>query len=188
MENKDFNLIYEQNYRRSFLFAKSYVHDEMEAEDIVAESLVKYWKLISTGEAEVSDALLLTILKNKALDRLKHLAIRQTAIEHITDACQRELAIRISTLEACDPEEIFSSEIRSIIDKTLQTLPEQTRRIFEMSRYENKSVKEIADETGLTVKGVEYHITKSLKALRIGLKDYLPLFYFIFSEKFSHFL
>ena len=47
-----------------------------------------------------------------------------------------------------------------------------------MSRFENKTVKEIADETNLTIKGVEYHITKALKALRINLKDYLPLFYF----------
>ena len=45
----------------------------------------------------------------------------------------------------------------------------------------NKTVKEIADETNLTIKGVEYHITKALKALRINLKDYLPLFYFLFS-------
>ena len=35
-----------------------------------------------------------------------------------------------------------------------------------MSRFENKTVKEIADETNLTIKGVEYHITKALKALR----------------------
>lgn len=178
MENKDFNSIYEKNYRRAFLFTKSYVHNAMVAEDIVAESLVKYWKLLSAGETEVSDALLLTILKNKSLDYLRHEAIHQTAIENLTDWNNRELSIRISTLEACDPNDIFSSEIREIIDKTLQTLPEQTRRVFELSRFENKTVKEIAEETSLTPKGVEYHITKSLKALRISLKDYLPLFYF----------
>ena len=93
----------------------------------------------------------------------------------------RELNIRISTLEACDPEEIFSHEIRTIIHNTLQSMPAQTRRIFEMSRFENKTVKEIAEETNITAKGVEYHITKALKVLRINLKDYLPLFYFLFS-------
>ena len=78
-------------------------------------------------------------------------------------------------------EEIFSHEIQTIIHNTLQSLPEQTRRIFEMSRFENKTVKEIAEETNITAKGVEYHITKALKVLRIKLKDYLPLFYFLFS-------
>ncbi|WP_196010034.1 RNA polymerase sigma-70 factor [Parabacteroides distasonis] len=181
MKGDDFNIIYERNYRRSFLFTKSYVHDDMVAEDIVAESLVKYWKSISSGEEEVAEALLLTILRNKALDYLRHKAIHDAAIENLMELNNRELNIRISTLEACDPEEIFSQEIQTIIHDTLKSLPEQTRRIFEMSRFENKSVKEIAEETNLTVKGVEYHITKALKVLRINLKDYLPLLYFLFS-------
>lgn len=49
-----------------------------------------------------------------------------------------------------------------------------------MSQYGDKSNKEIAQELGLSTKSIEYHITKSLKALRVALKDYLPLFYFIF--------
>ena len=101
--------------------------------------------------------------------------------DNLEEIKNRELSIRISTLEACDPKEIFSDEVNRIIHKTLKNLPEQTHRIFEMSRFENKTVKEIADETNLTIKGVEYHITKALKALRINLKDYLPLFYFLFS-------
>ena len=155
--------------------------DDMVAEDIVAESLVKYWRLVSAGENEITEALLLTILKNKALNYLRHKAIHDAAIENLEEIKNRELSIRISTLEACDPKEIFSDEVNRIIHKTLKNLPEQTHRIFEMSRFENKTVKEIADETNLTIKGVEYHITKALKALRINLKDYLPLFYFLFS-------
>lgn len=159
MKGDDFNSIYERNYRRSFLFTKSYVHDDMAAEDIVAESLVKYWRLSLSQEAETSETLLLTILKNKALDYLRHKVIHESAIENIMELNDRELNIRISTLEACDPEEIFSHEIQTIIHNTLQSLPEQTRRIFEMSRFENKTVKEIAEETNITAKGVEYHIT-----------------------------
>ena len=49
-----------------------------------------------------------------------------------------------------------------------------------MSRYESLSVKEIAHELSLSTKSVEYHITKSLKLLRIALKEYLPIFYFLF--------
>ena len=178
MAKDNFNIIYERNYQRSFMFAKSYVHDDMIAEDIVSDSLVKYWRLISTQKGEATEALLLSILRNKALDYLRHKAVHDAAIENLEEIKKRELSIRIST---CDPEEIFREEIRTILQRTLQSLPEQTRRIFEMSRFENKTVKEIAIETNLTVKGVEYHITKTLKVLRINLKDYLPLFYFLFS-------
>jgi RNA polymerase sigma-70 factor (ECF subfamily) len=92
------------------------------------------------------------------------------------------LDIRISTLEACNPDNIFSEEIRAILAKTLQELPPQTRKVFMMSRYEQMSGKEIAEALNITVKGVDYHIAKALKALRISLKDYLPLFYFLFIQ------
>lgn len=36
----------------------------------------------------------------------------------------------------------------------------------------------------ISIKGVEYHISKALKVLRVSLKDYLPLFYFYFYIKF----
>lgn len=181
MENKDFGQIYQKNFRRSFLFAKSYVHNDLAAEDIAVESILKYWQALNTdSEAVITEALLLTIIKNKALDYLKHEAIHQSTVADLIDLNQRDLDIRISTLEACDPDEIFSSDIQSIVQKTLRQLPKQTREIFEMSRFDNKSVKEISEITGLSSKSIEYHITKTLKLLRVSLKDYLPLFYFLF--------
>lgn len=174
-----FNALYTRYYRKAFLFTKSFVHDESVAEDIVSESLIKLWENQKEENTDHTDALLLTILKNKSLDHLKHEAIKAEAIHSMSNLNQRELEIRISTLQACDPEEIFSEEVKKIIADTLATLPEQTRRIFVMSRFQNKSNKEIAEELGITVKGVEYHITKALKPLRISLKDYLPILYFL---------
>lgn len=175
-----FNEIYTSYYKKSFFFAKSYVHDDLAAEDIASESLIKLWEKLKTEKIDYIEPLLLTILKNKALDYLKHEEVKRTAFESMVDWHQQELSIRISTLESCDPNEIFSDEVESIIRETLKLLPEQTQRIFLLSRFENKSNKEIAELMGISVKGVEYHISKALKALRITLKDYLPLFYFFF--------
>ena len=175
-----FNEIYTSYYKKSFFFAKSYVHDDLASEDIASESLIKLWEKLKTEKIDYIEPLLLTILKNKALDYLKHEEVKRTAFESMADWHQQELSIRISTLESCDPNEIFSDEVESIIRETLKLLPEQTRRIFLLSRFENKSNKEIAEQMGISIKGVEYHISKALKALRITLKDYLPLFYFFF--------
>jgi len=175
-----FNEIYTSYYKKSFFFAKSYVHDDLAAEDIASDSLIKLWEKLKTEKIDYIEPLLLTILKNKALDYLKHEEVKRTAFESMADWHQQELSIRISTLESCDPNEIFSDEVESIIRETLKLLPEQTRQIFLLSRFENKSNKEIAEQMGISIKGVEYHISKALKALRITLKDYLPLFYFFF--------
>jgi RNA polymerase sigma-70 factor (ECF subfamily) len=48
-----------------------------------------------------------------------------------------------------------------------------------MSRFEEKSHKEIALALDLSEKSVEYHITQSLKFLRVYLKDYLVSFLFL---------
>ncbi|NDV58641.1 RNA polymerase sigma-70 factor [Bacteroides sp. 519] len=177
----NFQDLYDTCYRRAFIFAKSYVQNDMVAEDIVAESFVKLWKLMSEKEIEYPQALLFTALKNKALDYLRRESLRQTIEEELVEIYQKELAIRISTLEACNPQEMFSTEIEWIIRQTLDSLPEQTRQIFELSRYEGMPVKEIANKFNITPKAVEYHITRSLNALRTNLKDYLPFFLFFFN-------
>lgn len=180
MNTISFSDIYTNYYKRSFLFVKSYVRDDMVAEDIVSEALIRFWETTKKENVEHPMSLLLAILKNGALNYLKHQTVKDSATESISSKMIRDLNYRITTLQACDPEEIYSSEITGIVEKTLQSLPEQTRRIFEMSRYESIPVKEIAQELSLSTKSVEYHITKALKLLRVALKEYLPLFYFLF--------
>jgi len=177
-----FNDIYARYYVKLSRFAKLYVRNDQVAEDIATESMIKLWKLIEKETVEKPLPLLLTIMKHKSLDYLKQQESVSAHIENEIEWQQQELAIRISTLEACNPENIFSEEIRTILVKTLQELPPQTRKVFMMSRFEQKSGKEIAEMLGITVKGVDYHIAKALKALRISLKDYLPLFYLLFIQ------
>ena len=177
-----FNDIYTRYYVKLSRFAKLYVRNDQVAEDIATESMIKLWKLMEKETVEKPLPLLLTIMKHKSLDYLKQQESVSAHIENEIEWQQQELAIRISTLEACNPENIFSEEIRTILVKTLQELPPQTRKVFMMSRFEQKSGKEIAEMLGITVKGVDYHIAKALKALRISLKDYLPLFYLLFIQ------
>lgn len=177
MNISNFSSLYTQYYRSSFLFVKSYVRDDMATEDIVSESLISLWETIRKEPVEFPHALLVTMLKNNALNYLKHQDVRQVAMQSISSGMERDLNYRISTLQACEPEEIFSAEISAIVERTLLSLPEQTRRIFEMSRNEHLSVKEIAEQLSMNPKSIEYHITQSLKALRVALKDYLPAYY-----------
>ncbi|MDL2255541.1 RNA polymerase sigma-70 factor [Parabacteroides sp. OttesenSCG-928-G06] len=178
----EFDTLYKRFYKKAFLFTKSYVHDVVVAEDITSEAILKLWEVIRREKVEYPDALLLKILKNKALDYLKHEVVKEDVLKNILNAQQEELEMRISLLEACDPEEIFTQDIQQIIKETLRQFPEQTRHIFVLSRYGLYANKEIAEITGLSVKSVEYHISKVLKTLRVNLKDYLPsvLLYFFF--------
>jgi len=170
---KTFDFIYKEYYHKSVLFVKSYVHDTAVAMDITSDSLIKLWDVMKEGTVTRPEILLISILKNKALDHLKHEAVKIKAFDTIKSIHQDDLNIRLSTLEACEPESLFSSEIQSILTKTLENLPEQTRDIFMLSRFGDKSNKEIAELYDMSIKAVEYHITKTIKVLRIVLQDYL---------------
>ena len=166
MPGNSFNDIYTSYYKKSFFFAKSYVHNDLAAEDIASEALIKLWEKLKAEPVEEKYILplLLTILKNKALDYLKHEEVKRSAFEVMADWQQQELSIRMSALEACNPDEIFSEEVEKIISATLSTLSEQTRRAFILSRFENKSNKEIAEEMEISIKGVEYPYIKSIES------------------------
>jgi RNA polymerase sigma-70 factor (ECF subfamily) len=151
----------------------------MVAEDIVSDTLILLWQTMKQETVEFPKALLVKILRNNTLNYLKHKDIQQNVIETLSLRMEHDLDYRVKSLEACEPEELFSTEIREIIEATLQSLPEQTRRVFELSRFDCLPVKKIAQELSIGTKSVEYHITKSLKALRIALKDYLPVFYLL---------
>jgi RNA polymerase sigma-70 factor (ECF subfamily) len=173
----------EEYQGRLVRFAYSYVRDWDVAEDFTIEAFMYYWENRQTLASEANiPAYILTIVKHKCLNHLEHLQVKEVVEEKLRNHAAWELQMRISTLEACEPNELFASEMQEIVRTTLAGLPAQTRRIFSMSRYENKSHKEIAAQCGMSVKGVEFHIAKALKILRQNLKDYFPLLGMLLSE------
>lgn len=180
-ETRLFVSLFEQ-YKEPFtLFANSYIRDRDTAEDIFAEAMMQYWE--KRNELPVGTnipAYILTSIKNKALNHLRHLNVRTEVEEHLFSHNTRELNFRISSLESCAPTDLFASEMQEIISQTLEDLPNQTRLIFFKSRYENKSNREIAEEMNISIKTVEFHLTKALKVFRVKLKDYLPLLLVMF--------
>lgn len=176
---KAFNKLFTDYQGRFIRFATMYVRDTGAAEDFVIEALMFYWENRHTLAPDSNvPAYILTIIKHKCINYLQHVRIREDVSERLQNHAAWELRTRISTLEACNPEELFSAEAQEIVNQTLAALPEQTRRIFRMSRYENKTNKEIAETLGMTVKGVEYHMARALKKLHASLKDYLPVLLF----------
>ena len=168
-----FNRLFSELKGRFIRFAYSYVRDWEVAEDCVADAFLYYWenRLTILDNSNIS-SYILTVVKHKSLNYLKHLKVKQDVEEQIKENTEWELHTRIQALEACEPSELFNNEVQRIIEKTLQSLSGKSNRIFVMSRYYNQSNKEIAGALKISVKTVESHITKTLKILRRNLHDY----------------
>lgn len=137
---KRFNNIFVTHRDRYIRFAYSYTYNQEAAEDLVTESLMYYWENRHRLE-EVKDIPLyiLVTLKNKCLNYLQRERTWNNIAENLLSNKEWELQMRISSLEACEPETLFSNEVQELVNQALAKLPEKSRHIFIMSRYEGKN-------------------------------------------------
>ncbi|MCS4226620.1 RNA polymerase sigma-70 factor [Sphingobacterium sp. BIGb0165] len=169
----NFDQLFKAYHYRSFLFAKSFVHIDVVAEDITADALMITWIRMQEENLLSPKSFLLRVIRNKALDYLKHQRIHRQLIESLDNWDEWEQQLRIDNSNEVNDGQIFLKEIKQITQQTLDTMPMKTREVFELSRLSYVSGKEIAQQLGISLKGVEYHITKALKVLTVNLKEYM---------------
>lgn len=92
-------------------------------------------------------------------------------------AVRQNYAGKEISVETTDsPEEVYTIfELEEKLNAALAKLPDNVRKAFQMSRFENMTYKQIAEEMSVSPKTVEAYISKALSVLRTELKDYLPL-------------
>lgn len=69
-------------------------------------------------------------------------------------------------------QEMIDSELQSVINAAIESLPERCRLVFVLSRFEEMSYREIGEALDISVKTVENQISKALQILRSTLSDY----------------
>jgi len=72
---------------------------------------------------------------------------------------------------ACQDEDLHAVETKQLVAAALADLPARTASVFAMSRFEEKTYREIHLELGVGISTVEYHMTKALAHLRRELAD-----------------
>lgn len=180
---KHFNTLFNEYYKRFILFAIGYVKEVETAEDFVSEAFTAYWENRENLLPDTNpQAYILAIIKNKCLNHLQHQQVHFRVTAELKEHAEWLRQTKISTLEACDPDFLFSVELQQIIDETLKKLPQKTRQVFSLSRNKGYTYKEIAERTNLNQKAIEFHISKALHQLRISLADFITigLFFILF--------
>jgi RNA polymerase sigma-70 factor (ECF subfamily) len=180
VENRTFSQLFVDYHSRFVRFANSYVRDLPTAEDIASDAIIYYWENRSRlpDDTNVPAYIFITI-RNKCLNQLQHIRVKENVLNEIQTNDQWDLDMRIATLAALEPTELYTREIHEMVQKALKKLPEKTQLIFYKSRFDQLPNREIAENFGVSVKTVEAHITNALKLLRIELGDYLVIFLFL---------
>lgn len=166
-------------YNKLKIFAISYIRDENAAEDLVQDTILKLLESkINIEECQNIGALLYTILKNKCLDYLKHKLVAYKHNEKMLFEYNMLLSNQYA-LEDNSIKIITNNQIKQALNNAIDKLPIQTKRVFIMSKYQHKKHEEIAQELNISIKTVEYHISKSYSFLRKEMKGFYALIYLI---------
>ena len=174
-----FTRVYNLYYSKCILFARSYTHSQAHAEDIVAEAMMVLWTRLEEGEIiELPLPFLMQVVRNKTLQYLRREMFKTKFINAVNADSEAELRLRLSSLEECTPSELYYTEVKQILDRSLADMPDRTRAVFVMSRFRRMTNAEIAAEIGIGIKGVEYHITRALRRLKHDLRDYQSILIF----------
>lgn len=173
-DEKAFQMVFNSYFPGLLAFAKEYVRDEEVAKNLVQEAFLKLWENRENLQDDSNlKGYLYQILRNNSLNYLKAEKVRQKYEERLQFR-YNELLLNYQALEQVDFDSISFKELNDIILKTIEQLPPQCKKVFEMSRYESMQNKEIAEQLGVSVKAVEGHMSKALKQLREQLKHHFP--------------
>ena len=137
------------------------------AKEVVHTGFIKLWDARQNLDAGISPkSYLYKIITNNVFDVLKHRKIRQQYVQFVLQSVP-EFAPTNSF------DDMNVKQLQFEINAAVAELPEQMRRIFELSRFEGLKYSEIAGQLDISVKTVETQMGRALARLREKLSAYL---------------
>ncbi|HHV00415.1 MAG TPA: RNA polymerase sigma-70 factor [Bacteroidales bacterium] len=163
-DKQEFEKLFRSCYASLVRYAKTLIRDHDASEEIVQELFFRLWQDRQAIRIESSlNGYLYKSVYNRALHYLEHqkvisrhagevLAAADSASEPVTDA-------------------IYYHELQARVARVLERLPERSRLIFRMNRFEGLKYNEIADKLAVSLKTVEADMGKALREFRKALAE-----------------
>ncbi|RRA97658.1 RNA polymerase sigma-70 factor [Larkinella rosea] len=161
---KGFELLFRHYYAPLCSHAVRFVYSRQIAEDLVSEVFYQFYRTEAHLKIRTSFiSYLFTAVRNEAYTYLRKEFGKTDSIETTTE--------HLLTNPQLQPDaEVHFNNLFLTVNKAIGQLPSQCRRVFLLSRFENKKYEEIADELQISARTVEVHMSKALKHLRLSLR------------------
>ncbi len=164
--------IYTRYWRQVYLAAFKKVGSKEIAEELTQDLFCSIWEKREKSTIDNLGGYLNRAIRYQVIDFIRSQLTKEKYSTHIKTTEEESMYIN-------GEHATIAKELSDAIQAAVAQLPEKSRQIFILSRFEHKSIREIASIVGLSDKAVEYHMTKCLKAMRVYLKDYMPILFLI---------
>lgn len=173
-----FKTIFDHYFQRLYLSSLKLVREQDIAEEIVHDVFVSLWNRAEPITLHTSfEGYIFRSIRNRSINYLnKKYVNTETGLEeqvfHLASGDDSNASMELK-------------ELNELIQVGLDKMSPTTKTVFSLSRFEDLSYKEIADQLGCTIKNVEYHMGKSLKFLRGHLADYGYILILVYCDLFN---
>lgn len=165
-DEKAFREIFDRYWAKLFLYAFNVLKEKETCEDIVQTIFIDLWTRKDNIEIENLSAYLYKAVKFQIFKRFRDSKITVQHEEHFM----------LTKLEHNMTEQIEANELSAHIRNFIDKLPQQRKVIFELSRFENLSNKEISEKLNISLQTVKNQISSAIKYLRKSIQLFILLF------------
>lgn len=179
--------LYDRHADAIFRAAFRLLGDRGQAEDVLQETMLALWNRAETYDASVASlaAWLLTIARNRAVDRLRARARRPVSmlLSAAAGAATDDTAIdrlvaggELVGVAAARPDPASAAEaswLAGAVRDALAAIPDPERQALELAYYHDLSQSEIAARLGWPLGTVKTRTRRALARLRVVLADVL---------------
>ncbi|MFW5872387.1 MAG: RNA polymerase sigma-70 factor [bacterium] len=160
---KAFDTLYDKYSNKIFQHSMYILKNREDSQEIVQETFCRIWN--KRSEINLSKS-----FKSFLFTISHHLIIDCLRLRLKNEECLKSLQNSFNTSTKIYSE-IDYKILNKHIKQSVQKMPDKRRRIFQLSRENGFSHKEIANRLGITVKTVENQITLSLKLIKLKLGE-----------------
>ncbi len=145
-------------------FFRKRARNDQEADDLVQEVFVRLAARRPGAAMEHAEAYIFQMAANLLRDRARRSMTRSAA-----DRAMQ--AADANSFEEISPERVLLGKQRvALLERVLGELPERTRVVFLLHRFEEMKYAEIARRLEISVSSVEKHMMEAMRRLRAGFE------------------
>ena len=169
-DSRAFDEIYHRYWKLLFGIAANKLDDIADAEEVVQDVFADLWK--RQTQVAISKS-----LKSYLAGAVKFKVYSTLARRYRLKQNKAQLAEQTSSDTALPVDELYRiKQLEEELTRASNDLPERCRLIYQLSRQEGYSNKQIAYQLNISEKTVESQITRALKQLRLALQSMLSMF------------